>query len=122
MKKTIFVAVIILTSLVVRAQNKTFQGSFVIIGLEDAGKLSFYTKAIEAANFEQYRLSEQKVTLEFSNGFKVELLSAKDCFVKGYEINMNDYLSEYPKRFLLPTFFITETRHITALYNNPRKN
>ncbi len=122
MKKTIFVAVIIITSLVVRAQNKTFQGSFVIIGLEDAGKLSFYTKAIEAANFEQYRLSEQKVTLEFSNGFKVELLSAKDCFVKGYEINMNDYLSEYPKRFLLPTFFITETRHITALYNNPRKN
>ncbi len=122
MKKIIFPLLFLFALIQANAQSKTIPGSFVIKDLNDNSQLSFYTTSIEAANFEQYRLKEQKVILEFSNGFKVELLSAKDCFVKGNEINMNDYLFEYPKRFLLPTFFINESSHITALYNNPRKN
>ncbi len=122
MKKIIFPLLFLFAFIQANAQNKTIPGSFIIKELKDNSQLSFFTKSIEAANFEQYRLKEKSVMLEFSNGFKVELLSAKDCFVKGNQITINDYQTEYPIKFSLPTFFITETSHITAVYNNPRKN
>ncbi len=121
MRKTFFAIAFLLSAFLSFSQT-TYKGSFVIKDLSDNHKLEFYTNAIESANFEQYRLQEKNVILEFSNGFKVELLSAKACFVKGNQINMNEYKTDFPEKFLLPTFFIAESSHITAVYNNPRKN
>jgi hypothetical protein len=91
MKKIIFVAVIILTSLVVRAQNKTIKGSFILKNLVDQSKLEFYTQAIENANFEQYRLADQDLKITFENCFVLELFSAKKCLLLNKIASIESY-------------------------------
>ncbi len=123
MKKTIFVAVIILTSLVVRAQNKTIKGSFILKNLVDQSKLEFYTQAIENANFEDLRLNEKTQVFEFENGFSLELASATELIKKGIVIDLNNYKQELDKDFQTPLFRISNEGHLVALYNSiPTKN
>lgn len=116
MKKTIFVAVIILTSLVVRAQNKTIKGSFILKNLVDQSKLEFYTQAIENANFEDLRLKEKTQVFEFENGFSLELVSAKELIKRGVSLDLIAYKQELDKDFQIPLFRISSEGHLVALY------
>ena len=92
MQKLFFIAAVLVcftTKLV--AQNKTISNSFVIVNNKSPEKTDFFIKSIEAADMEQYRLRDKRVHLEFENGFEVELYSAKELFVKGEPLNMNNY-------------------------------
>lgn len=98
--------------------NSTIKNSFII----HASSLSksdeaFYTKSIEAADFEQFRLQSQPVILKFKNGFTLELLSAKDLIVKNLapNIDINKY-SNYPSlpNYKYPLFEILSTGWVTA--------
>lgn len=122
MKQIIFLLSLLFVGLSTNAQNKTIPGSFIIKNLTDDNKLAFYTKAIEDANFEQYRLKEKNLILKFENGFELELLSAKQVFISNPTIVVSGYQVQYPDNYYMPTFSIAESGHITAVYNNPRKN
>ena len=90
--KLFFAAVFLICSGAdLRAQNKTLANSFVIVNNKAPEKTEFFTKSILAADMEQYRLRDKRVHLEFENGFEIELYSAKELFVKGENLNMNNY-------------------------------
>lgn len=100
------------------SQPKTIPGSFNVQGNLSEDDLSFYTKSIEAADFEQYRLKDAAVELKFKNGFVLELLSAKDVTIKNKNqtINPNTYPERIsmPANFNYPLFEITKTGWVTA--------
>ncbi len=96
---------------------KTLPNSFVIHGKLSDEQLTFYTKSIEAADFEQYRLKTVSLILKFKNGFVLELLSAKDLMVKN-KIQNIDY-NGYPENvkainYKYPLFEINKSGWITA--------
>lgn len=98
--------------------SKTIPNSYIIHESSDAQKLAFYTKSIEAADFEQYRLRDANVELIFKNGFKLELISAKDLTIKNKMQNVNPNLyqvkSDVPANYIYPVFEITDSGWVTA--------
>lgn len=101
------------------AQNKTLANSFVILNNKFPDKADFYKKSIEAADMEQYRLRDKRVHLEFENGFEVELYSAKELFVNGQTLNLNQYQTNPHGQ--VPIFNILPTGHLTAKVFNEQK-
>ena len=101
--------------------DKTFPKSFVIHGKFSDELLNFYTKSIESANFEQYRLKTTPVILKFKNGFLLELLSAKEFVIKQKEvqIDINKYSDNITAQgYKYPLFEILESGWITAGVEN----
>lgn len=92
----------------------------MINGVFDEQKLSFYNQSIEASNFEQYRLRDESVMLNFKNGFTLELISAKDLTVKNKLQNVNPNLyqekNSVPVGYVYPTFEIIDSGMILAAY------
>jgi hypothetical protein len=96
---------------------KTIPGSFIIHGDLSAEQMIFFTRSIEAADFEQYRLQDAPVELDFKNGFKLELLSAKDLTIKNknQNVNPNSYSVNPPlPPNKYPVFEILNSGWITA--------
>lgn len=73
------------------AQSKnTIKNSFVIHGDDlKPADVAFFTKSIEAADFEQFRLQTETVILKFKNGFTLELISAKDLVVRNIKQDLD---------------------------------
>ena len=124
MKKTFPLSISFLLCLFILGFNfanaqaaKTLLNSFVIHGKLSNELLTFYTKSIEAADFEQYRLKTESLILKFKNGFLLELLSAKDLMVKNKIQNID--FNRYPENvktinYKYPLFEITKSGWITA--------
>lgn len=96
---------------------KTIKNSFVIHGEVSAEQKKFYTASIESADFEQYRLKTQTVTLKFKNGFLLELLSAKELVTRNIfpGINVNNYTDYAPSiNYKYPLFEINQAGWILA--------
>lgn len=76
----------------------TIKNSFVIHGTNlSQTDLDFYTKSIEVADFEQFRLQSQSVLVVFKNGFNLELISAKDLVVKNIRADLDiNFYANYP--------------------------
>ena len=96
----------------------TIKNSFVIHGtnLSQADK-DFYTKSIEAADFEQFRLQTQTVLVTFKNGFNLELISAKDLVVRNIksDLDINAYTNYPPNsNYKYPLFEILPSGWVTA--------
>jgi hypothetical protein len=97
--------------------GKTKPNSFIIHGNLTAEKLDFYTKSIEAADFEQFRRKNETVTLTFKNGFELELTSAKDLMVKNkmQDVDFHKYSdSPVANGYKYPLFEIQNNGFITA--------
>lgn len=98
--------------------NTTIKNSFVIHGTNlNQTDVDFYTKSIEAADFEQFRLQTQTVLLTFKNGFNLELISAKDLVVKNIKANLdiNSYTNYPPNpNYKYPVFEILPSGWVTA--------
>lgn len=71
----------------------------------DAGitELSSYTSALDAANWEPYRLQNQRFALSFENGFTIELKSAIELLNLGYPLNLSNYPLTKPVGYIAPT-------------------
>jgi hypothetical protein len=115
-KKTLFITILLMTfALFIKAS--THPNSFVILGNITAEQKAFYTKSIEAADMEQFRLQQQTVVLKFKNGFIIELLSAKELVVKGITPNLD--INQYPKNYTNasyrpPVFEVLSSGQLTA--------
>ena len=111
------------------SQNKTtIKNSFVIHGENiSPSDLAFYTKSIEAADFEQFRLQTERVILKFKNGFTLELISAKDLVIKNIkqDLDINNYTNyAATPNYKYPLFEILSSGWITAGVenSNPKAN
>lgn len=108
------------------AQTKTtIKNSFVIHGDNLSSQdLAFYTKSIEAADFEQFRLQTETVILKFKNGFTLELISAKDLVVRNIkqDLDINSY-TNYASTpdYKYPLFEILSSGWVTAGVENSTK-
>ena len=60
---------------IIAQNNKTIPNSFVIIDNNKPDQLEFYTKSIQAADMEKFRLKNDRIKLQFDNGFTLELFS-----------------------------------------------
>ena len=102
--------------------QKTIPGSFKIINNTHPENEAFYIASIEKADMEQYRLKDENVSLTFTNGFVLELLSAKAVFIKQAQIDPTSYKTSNPNNYDLPVFTIqTDGWLITQGYTNSFK-
>lgn len=109
------------------AQSKTtIKNSFIIHGVDlKPADIAFFSKSIEAADFEQFRLQTETVILKFTNGFTLELISAKEIMVKSIQQNLDinaysNYSStpnyKYPQFEVLTSGWITASVEKTTKY------
>lgn len=106
------------------AQSKTYPNSYVLLGNIEDSKKAFYTKSINAADFEPFRGKTQTVSIKFKNGFLMELIPAKELVVKGIESHLD--LTRYSDpsgnpNYKLPLFEIQASGWITAEVQNTTK-
>jgi hypothetical protein len=107
-----------------QASGKTFKNSFIIHGHVSKEKLDFYTKSIETADLEQFRLKTVRLTLKFKNGFLLELIPAKDLFIKKLvpDIDANNYSDHVTTpNYKYPVFEILDSGLMTAEVQNNSK-
>lgn len=116
MKKIVFYFIFLMTIGTLSAQTKTISGSFKIVGLADDSKLDFYTRAIENANFEQYRLVEQDLKISFENGFILELFSAKKCQLLNKIASIDTYATSSNFDETKPAFVVNNDGFILIKY------
>ncbi|HWY37611.1 MAG TPA: hypothetical protein VNY73_03565 [Bacteroidia bacterium] len=112
-KLTIFVMLMI-SAITILSQTKTIPNSFSFLNNKNPDKEAFYKKSIEAADMEQYRLRTKRVRLTFDNGFEIELLSAKELFLKDPGININNYEMVLSPGTEPPVFTVLTSGHLTA--------
>ena len=120
MKKSIATAFLIF--LINNAFSQTFPNSFSVLNNKIPDKEAFYKKSIEAADMEQFRARDIRVKLIFDTGFEIELLSAKELYLKGVNLNPNTYIISYPDGYTTPVFTVLPDGRLTAKVSNDSKN
>jgi hypothetical protein len=90
MIKKIILVILLFLSFAVYSQ-KTLENSFEIKANSSSFSNQFIAKAMLNAEFEPFRDREKTVVLSFSNGFTIELMSAKKLAIKGMSLNPNNY-------------------------------
>lgn len=101
------------------SQTKTtIKNSFIIHGNDiNPADLAFFTKSIETADFEQFRLQTETVILKFKNGFTLELISAKDLVSRNIkqDLDVNSYTNfAATPNYKYPLFEILASGWVTA--------
>lgn len=76
---------------------------YIIISTADVALTTPYTDALDAANWEPFRLQNQHYQLAFENGFTIELKSAIELLNAGYPLNLNNYETGLPVGYITPT-------------------
>jgi hypothetical protein len=118
MKKSFALVFFLFTFCCFSQKTTTLTESFEIINNSAPDQSEFYTQSILNSNLEPYRLKDKRVTLKFKNGFSLVLLSAKELFVKGLNINMNSYKELHDTSVPLPIFSVTPNGWIGAEIQN----
>lgn len=99
--------------------SQTNINSFKIIqnGAVSQSEVESYKTAISIANMENYRYKSTNDTLEFSNGLKFVLFSARELYILDHKTNPSLY-SEKVKGYLMPKFQLTPQGTLIALYSS----
>jgi len=83
------------------------------------GDLSSYSQAMDAANWEPYRLKNQRVVFSFDSGVTVELKSAVELLNLGYSINLNSYQESFPAGYKIPTLTLLSGNKVGMVVETP---
>jgi hypothetical protein len=76
---------------------------YVVISTAEVSDPIPYTNALDAANWENFRLQNDRRVLVFDNGFTIELKSAIELLNLGYPLNLNNYETSLPVGYISPT-------------------
>lgn len=102
--------------------SQTPQNSFVIIENGNAENISDYQNAIQNADFESYRLRNDRLQLSFDNGLKFELVSAYEMQQLGYNIDPINYKENNPLNYQPPVLILGSNGMIGAQHSiNPNR-
>lgn len=108
MKKLIIATGIVLLSTAFFAQDK----SYVITDKAQVREINLYITAIEKANWDKYRLINERRVITFQKGVKIELLSADEMTEKGMEVDLSKILKQKPTTLYKPVFVLGENGYI----------
>ena len=108
MKNLIIAIGTILLSSSLFAQGK----SYIITEKAHVGDINIYITAIEKANWDKYRLVDERRVITFKKGVKIELLSANEMTEKGIEINLSKVMKQSPKGIYQPIFVLNNNGFI----------
>ena len=101
--KQLFYLIICITIITNSAQAQSnFTNDYVVISTADVSETTPYTDALNAADWEPYRLQNQRVQYSFDNGFTIELKSATELVNLGYSLNLGDYRAQNESGYVYP--------------------
>ena len=96
---------------------------YVIVSTAGITDITSYTNALDAANWEPYRLQNQRYQLSFENGFSIELKSAIELLNVGYPLNLSTYPLEKPAGYIAPTLELLGANRIgMKIHTTPSKS
>ena len=103
------------------SQNLT--SDYVVVSTADVADPSAYISALDAANWEPFRLQNQRYQLSFENGFTIELKSAVELLNAGYPLNIPTYRTENPVGYIPPTLELLSGNVIgVKIHSTPGKS
>ena len=79
---------------------------YIIVSTGNVSETTSYSNALDDANWEPYRLQNQRYQLSFDNGFSIELKSVVEMLNLGYALNLSEYKTENPIGFVPPVLTI----------------
>jgi len=94
-------ALVIVSSKTLSAQTN-ITNDYIILDQVGVNNLSDYTTALDAANWETYRLRDVGYQLIFDTGFKIELKSASQLVAEGVILNISSYQTSLPSGYVPP--------------------
>jgi len=75
---------------------------YVVTSTAEVSDSAPYTNALDAANWEPFRLQNDRRVLAFENGFSIELKSAIELLNLGYPLNLSTYAESLPAGYISP--------------------
>lgn len=86
---------------IIQAQTN-ITNDYVVTSTAEVSNTTPYTDALDAANWEPFRLQNTRRVLAFENGFTIELKSAIELLNLGYPLNLNTYAESLPVGYVTP--------------------
>jgi hypothetical protein len=108
MKKLIIAFSLLVFSTTLYGQEK----SYLITDEAQVGDINIYITAIEKANWDKYRMIDERRVIKFKKGVIIELLSANEMTEKGMEINQSLVLKQSPTGIYQPLFVLSDNGFI----------
>lgn len=87
---------LILLSVKTLSAQTNINNDYVVTSIGDVPDQAPYIAALDAANWESFRLQDQRFQMSFENGFTIELKSAVEMLNLGYPLNITTYQTNYP--------------------------
>jgi hypothetical protein len=112
----ILIALLTLQSFTNRLNAGTPVGTFTVVSHGSVTDTRPYETAIANADMEQFRYQNQRCTITFDNGVKIELLSATEMQQAGHNITISDYKYSDTPGWTQPTFHLNADGTLSALY------
>lgn len=108
MKSIKNIMIILCLLLTTQLNSQTDSKSFKVIstGTVSQSDIPSYELAIKGASIEQYRFETKSNILVFDSGVKVELKSAKECYVLGVNIDSHSYDDYRDPKYTDPIFHL----------------
>jgi hypothetical protein len=126
MKKAILLVGSILFILInsVPAFSQTnISNDYVVTSVGGVTDQTPYIAAMDVANWEAFRLQDQRFQMSFENGYAVELKSVTEMLNLGYPLNINNYQVNYPANKAHPTLELLVNNIIgIKVQNGPSKS
>jgi len=79
-----------------------FTNDYIVLNTSGVTTPETYIAALDDANWEQFRLLDQKRQFKFENGFTFELKSAREILTLGYPVDLNKYSNHIPVNYQPP--------------------
>ncbi|MBI3510649.1 MAG: hypothetical protein HY064_08290 [Bacteroidetes bacterium] len=100
------------------AQVVTPANTFVVTAKAGTPEADQASAAVQAADFSDYRLRTAHRTLTFTNGVVIELLSATELKVIGYNIDPSFYPESTPAGYIDPQYTVNENGYLIVIYQH----
>jgi hypothetical protein len=94
---------LILLSVKTASAQTNITDDYVVTATGDVVDQTAYLAAMDAANWEPFRLQNERFQMSFENGYTVELKSAIEMLNLGYPLNLASYQTNYPAGMAHPT-------------------
>lgn len=121
MNKFLSALSVLLLAIIVAFSQEREGETYRILSTGNASEIEPYINALNAANMQYHRLKNQRHTIVFDTGVKVELFSGTELITAGREININDYPESFPVSRQEPNFFLGANNYILEEHRNTTK-
>lgn len=111
--KHVFCLAVFVIFIIKTAHTQTnITNDYIITSTAGLTETTAYTNALDFANWEPYRLLNQRVQYSFDNGFTIELKSAIELVNLGYSLNLANYREQNDPGYVYPILKLLADNYI----------